>query len=319
MRTGDRIILLALLIALAGGELYAQRGGRRIGGFSPLSLNYEFIAGAELDGPGPEFNPGAKVELTTLRVKLNLPPIGIRRPGRDREGGTRWSIMHGLAYHQRRVMYENLSITSSAYRLDRLHGAEYQAALLLRPSPKWRTIIQINPGVYSDFEGGADSGHWRVQAGLLLDRVLSGGFVVGLGASWSTSFGDNLLLPLVHLESPFGANPHLRIILPTVTELTWRTGRGLEIGGAVRVDGDRYGLGAFGMTGAAGGIDGLRYSNITAGPFLSAQVGRGWKLMLEGGGTLYRKFETYRNDTMIEDYKLKNSSFFRISLKPWSR
>ena len=83
---------------------------------------------------------------------------------------------------------------------------------------------------------------------------------------------------------------------------------------AVRVDGGQYGLGEF-VGGSPGGRkDKLRYTNITVGPFLSFSLNRGWKLMLEGGGTIRRRFEPCYGEAKIDDYKLANALFFRIGL-----
>ena len=90
---------------------------------------------------------------------------------------------------------------------------------------------------------------------------------MGLGASWSTAFGEDMLLPVFHLETRPGINPQVRIMAPTLAQITWRTDLGIEVGAAVRVDGGQYGLGEFMEPGASGRIDRLRYTNVTAGPF----------------------------------------------------
>lgn len=321
MRTGGRTAVLSVLIlALAAGELVAQRGGMRGGrggGFSPLSFNYDYISSAGANGPVQELIPGLKVGVTTLGVRLNLPVFGMRGRRRDREdeGPRRWLITHGLGYHQRKITYENWSDTPGIGRLDRLHGIDYQFTLINRFSPRWHSTLRINPGVYSDLEGGLNQDHWQVQAGFLLDRVLSAGFVVGVGAAWTTTYGKGQLLPILHIESRPTANPHFLVMLPTLAELSWRLDSGVVLGGAARVEGNLYGLGEFDNQGDVFRIDRLRYSNVNVGPFAAFRVGRMWRLTLEAGGTLHRKYATYLNKAVKNDYDLENASFFKIGLR----
>lgn len=317
--------ILAIMILMTGllsaTQMYAQRGrmgGRGRTGFSAFSFSYEYLSGAGLDNPGTVFDPGLELEVTSLKARLSLPPLGMRRSGRrgvqDRERG-QWMIVHALGYHQRRVAYGDRNALTTASRLDRIHGIEYDFSLIHRPSRSWRVLLQVKPGIYSDLEGKVDSDHWNIQAALLLDRVLDSGFVIGLGAGWSAVFGKNLPLPLLHLESKSGSNPRVRMVLPTMAECSWRLEGGIEIGAAARMDGNRYALG--GSRSADGGrrIDMLRYANLTVGPFVTFRAGRGLTLMLEGGGTVYRRFETTLADALIDNYELNNASFFRLSLR----
>ena len=288
------------------------RGGGGKTGFSALNFNYEYISGA-----GLALEPELELEVTTLEARLNLPPIGMRHSSRVRErkdaGG--WLMLHGLEYHQRKINYGNPSLLTTTNHLDRVHGIGYDFSLIYRPSRKWRMAFQVKPGVYGDLEGDIDSDHWNVKAALIVDRVLNSGFVIGIGAGRSAVFGRDLPLPLLHLESRMGSNPRVRVFLPTLAECSWRIESGIELGAAARLNGDRYALGEFETADQENPIDRLRYSNLTVGPFVSFRVGRGWTLMLEGGGTVYRRFETTLEDVVIDDYALNNTSYFRLSLR----
>jgi hypothetical protein len=318
-------VLVLLLVAATASMAHAQRGRRGGGGpgFSMLNISYEFIAPSRLKGVGLPGNPDMELEITALEIKLNLPPLGIRGRGRDRDNDSedrefripRWMILHSLGYHQRRADYQSLTNSTGIDQLDRVNGIEYTMNLVLGVTRRWRTLFQLSPGLYSDLEGDISSSHWKLRSALLFDRVFDNGLTMGLGASWTTAFGEYQLMPVFHLETQAGINPHVRVLAPTLAEITWRTELGVELGAALRVEGGQYGLGEFMQPGASGRIDKLRYTNVTAGPFLAFRAGRGWSLMLEGGGTLHRRFETWRGETEVDDYGLKNASFFRIGLK----
>ena len=169
-----RLLTLAMVCLLAGSSMAHAQRGRRGGGFSLFEFSYEFISPSAVEGLGLARNPNMEVEVTTLEIKLNLPPIGLRGRGRDREDREfrmpRWMILHSLGFHQRRADYLNLSTSPGVDRLDRVNGIEYTMNLVLGITRGWRAVVQLNPGLFSDLEGDIDSDHWKIRSAMLLDQ-----------------------------------------------------------------------------------------------------------------------------------------------------
>lgn len=175
-----------------------------------------------------------------------------------------------------------------------------------RLSDGWWMVLSARPHLASDFARW-DLDHFNLEASLLLSGGHRGRGRYGFGATWTSIFGERLLLPLVELGWS-REDDVLRVELrfPERAALVYRPTANIELGVLGRVEGNRYRIGEdveF-PAGTALAEPLVRYSVVTVGPVFETALSRSAYLRLEGDAALFRRLDIEDRDAGIADLDL---------------
>jgi hypothetical protein len=270
-----------------------------------ISVGATYFPTVSLDQPANSIFPDdLKIGITTVEISLKLPSF---YQGRDVR------IFHGLFYNIRNISYENWDESSGLYQPDQLQGTEYRLGFIRELSKSWDVTAILRPGVYSDFGQAVSSDDFRFQAIALFDHYLDNKMTFGFGFQYSNLFGDELPLPVLHLESPPEAKYNLDVLLPERALLTYRIGGKSEIGIAAHVKGSKYHIEGT-LDTPATLVDRVEYSAGTVGPHARINLTKAISLFLDTGTTFFRRFELKKDDEKVNEFEFDQSFFFRATL-----
>ena len=177
----------------------------------------------------------------------------------------------------------------------------------IRPlSTRWVITASANPRLASDFkEIGSED--FYINGALFLTRVVRRTLQYGLGVSISSDFGEPVVFPLVQLRwstSKMAVN----LLLPTMADVAFTLGPSTFIGVQSVLSGTEY------NTNPDDEIDiPIQFSTFVVGPYLEQHLAGSISLKLQGGTTIWRRFEV---DPDVFDDKIdqENSVFVKAAL-----
>lgn len=302
MNTARRVpaILLACLLGPPAGPAPA-----RAEGFPVSSLSYEYVPDAELVLTGVE-EDDLKVTARTSTFKLNVP---ILLDGRDK------ILLNALTVRRLDQSYTNSKSGADTFRPDDLYTFKWGLVYRQVLGEKWWGAVLIQPAMLSDLENvGRDD--FSVRAGFVFEKRQSDRFTWGWGAGYSDDYGRRTVLPVLRLRWTTRA---WQIDLDAPQSVgVWRDlGERIRAGAAAKVTGGTFRIGQdVDLGGGRTTKDGLvRYSILNVGPAVEIALGRLMLLELNGGTSVYRRYEV--DDAAgrsLVDSRYENTAFFKTTL-----
>lgn len=184
-------------------------------------------------------------------------------------------------------------------------------------STNWWMVLSVRPHLASDLARW-DLDHFNLEASLLLSGGHRGRGRYGFGATWTSIFGERLLLPMVELSwSRKDDTLRFEMLFPERVALLYRPTASIELGVLGRVEGNRYRIGEdveF-PAGTALAEPLVRYSVFTVGPVVETALSRSAFLRLEGDAALFRRLDVEDQGAGIVDLDLSAGIAVKLGLE----
>jgi len=299
---GVRNAVLSALLALLALSLPVPRA--RADGFSLASVSYEYVPEAELVLTGAE-EDDLKSTARTSTIKLNLP---ILLHGRDRV------LLNALTLRLLDQHYLGSKSGADTFRPENLYTFKWGLVYRHVLGERWSGAVLLQPALLSDLEH-VDRDHFSLRAGFVLEQERSAAFKWGAGLGYSDDFGRRVVLPGLRLEWSPGAWT-FQLDAPQTLDVWRNLPGGWRVGIDGKVTGGTFRIGQAGDVGGLpvqGGL--VRYSIVNIGPAVAAPLGHRLVLELNGGTSVYRRFEVEDSDgKTLEDSKYESTFFLKSTL-----
>ncbi|MDH3891416.1 MAG: DUF6268 family outer membrane beta-barrel protein [candidate division Zixibacteria bacterium] len=219
----------------------------------------------------------------------------------------------------RTVLIHELSYQVIDFEFNRLtadftqaHAAGYTLMLQRRLSQKWSLWALATPSMASDLKAGLSEDDFHFQTAAIAIRHFSDRFSLGIGAAYSTQFGNAAPMPLLAFDWNNGKNLQAKAILPVSVEFWYRHSQRLDLGLMTSGDGNNF-HGDPEIYGVAN--PNMRYTMLTLGPAARIKLTPWVQLHLEAGLVGLHRFEFFDSDHEEASYDLKPKQYARVGLK----
>ncbi len=181
---------------------------------------------------------------------------------------------------------------------------------------QWNIQLAVAPTLSSDFSEGLSGKDIIVLTQVVARKRVSSDFSYGIGLGYGTNFGKKMLLPALQLD--YHANQfNVVAFLPSNLAVYYSTAsNNLHLGGALHIAGGYYHIPD--EVDQNKTINRVGYRNITIGPSVVIKIAGPLYLNLDGGYDLSRKFATYSDNKVYDDFTPAKGMFIQagISLVP---
>jgi hypothetical protein len=291
-----KAIIVMFILIIAGYSVAFPQAG------PTFSFSYDILPYQDFKDPiilddGSEAQ-NSQVRLSKLRAGLTYPFI-------FSQGRT--VLINDFSYQLIEFKYENLESP-----LERLHSASYTLMLQHRLSMGWSVWALGTPALASDIEAEVSENDFNFQAAIIFIRHFNERISLGFGAAYSTQFGSAIPMPVLAMDWNNGKNMMMKAILPVSFEFWYRPGPVIDLGLVVSGDGNNYrgDPEIYQITNPE-----LRYTMLTVGPALRANLSRLVHLNIEAGLIGLHRFEFYDGDDEAASYDLNPSQYFRLGFQ----
>lgn len=293
---------LAVICLLA---LFA--GGLQAAGFQVASFSLEQVPKAELNLTGSEEGE-LKTTGTTTTVKLAIP---IKLDGRKRV------LLNFFTFRVLHQSYENAGATALAFLPAELYTIKYGLVLHQELSPLWSLNVLVQPAILTDFEN-VSSDHFTLRGGFLFERKVSENLSYAIGGGYSDDFGDEKILPAAWLKWKPSPGWKVDFDIPQKIDISRKLSNRVWLGLVGKATGAHFRIGQ-----ATPFIDGsdirvnrVKYSIVNVGPALKWNISDGVGLLLNGGTSVYRRYQVFdeAGDKLI-DSDFESSIFIKATFK----
>lgn len=194
------------------------------------------------------------------------------------------------------------------------HAIEYTLGLIHMFPKKWRAVATVSPMLSSDFEESISSDDFLFQASALVIKRSSPNFEYGFGLTYTTKFGDPLLLPV--LKMTYHKNNWTTLVsLPSYMSHYYNMNEETKVGLKAAVYGNAFNA-TFDEGFSSSDINRLIYSRITVGPEFQTKLYKNLYLNASSGVSIRNILEVQDTDlNTIGDFDIDNKFFFNIGLK----
>ncbi|MCM0605163.1 MAG: hypothetical protein KA715_03665 [Xanthomonadaceae bacterium] len=145
-------------------------------------------------------------------------------------------------------------------------------------------VINLRPGLYGDLRGNL-SDDFRLEGVFFVDRILSGGWTLGLGAARGSNFGRVLTVPVLHAVY-VGESSLLDALLPVKAEYWIMNSEHFEYGAIFSLVGSQYRIEDLTNT-----ADTLQFANGLIGPSARMKIQDKFYIQLDALFTVLRRYE----------------------------
>lgn len=273
---------ISLLVAsLGNSHLYAQRKVENFG----ISFA-QFSTSEVVDTMGSKAYQDLKVGTQEGILFGNIPT----------QLGKHTRLNHYLEYSALRFMYDQWpGDLASNERPNYVHSIQYALSLQQSLGKSWTALVQIQPGLASDFQSTISGDDFTLQGGAWLRKSFGREKTswIGFGLSYNNLLGEGQFLPILDV---YWESPHFLIngFLPQYGEFYYLPYPWLQIGLAGRIRGNQYSL-DIARSQANSPMRELQYSVIYGGPSLAFNFYKNLKFTLDGGMILNRTQEIYND------------------------
>lgn len=282
-----------ILVAMSMG---AEASAQQAFGFS---LGYEVFPHVKLADPVTGFED--------FEIGASAWSAGVAFPLSFARG--RIVVLNRLDY--RRTEFTYGSFPSTGPRVEQVQSVDYTFFLIDSLSPRWKVVALVNPGLASDFGARVSGNDVTFDGALGFIRQMSKSFQLGLGAAYTSDFGEPLPLPFLYVDWEVTSKLTANGILPTNLNLAYRVSPRVDTGLTFRVVGSRY----HGDPARFETADPrLKYSEGTLSPSVQLHLSSWLHLNAEGGFAFYRNFEFLEGNVSAGSYDLKKSGYLRTAV-----
>jgi hypothetical protein len=252
-----------------------------------------------VDGSDTTYYGDAQARIQKLKAQLTYPLVFA-------QGKT--VIVNEFTYQYLEFKYKNFF----DYPLKTLQSGSYTLMLQQKLSPKWSVWALGTPSLASDLKDEISEDDFNFQAAVIFIRHFSERFSLGVGAAFTTQFGEGKVLPVLAFDWNNGSNLSARAIIPTSLEFRYRPHQRVILGLVVSGDGnDFHGDPRVYLVDEPR----LRYTMLTVAPSAKIYLTRRVSLNFEGGIIALHRFEFYDGDEETASYDLKPNYFVRLGLQ----
>lgn len=285
--------LLALLAAVAGAPSARARG------FPVASLGYEYVPEAELVLTGLEEDE-VRTAARTATLKLNVP---ILLEGRDKV------LLNALTIRHLDQSYAAAESGRDTFRPDDLYTFKWGLVYRQVLGQHWSGAVLVQPAVLSDLED-LDGNDFSLRAGFVFERKVSERFTWGWGAGYSDDYGRKTVLPVLRLQWTTG-RWEANVDAPQSAAVWRELARGWRIGAEAKVTGGAFRVGQdYALDGSTTKDGTVRYSIVNVGPAVVVPLGGPVELEMNGGTSVYRRYEVLDADgASLVDSAFESSAF----------
>ncbi|MFQ5499833.1 MAG: DUF6268 family outer membrane beta-barrel protein [Candidatus Zixiibacteriota bacterium] len=154
------------------------------------------------------------------------------------------------------------------------------------------------------------SNHVTIRAGFIFTKKVSRKFTYGIGAGYSDDFGQPIVLPVARLKWRPSHRWKINFDVPQKLDVWYLMSNRLSFGIEGKVTGAQFRIGESVDIGD-GRLTGngrVKYSIFNLGPAVKIGLYEGLSLTVNGGRTLYRRFEVLDvDDNQLQDYQFETS------------
>ena len=294
MKTESALVILSMLIILllSCNAMAAQQ--------SLIDISTTYISSSKVNEAGSDVEVSQQITSIkgTLPLRLNAKNI----------------VMISPSYQHHKLKWKNFPGTSGISESDlpdTLHSAELALGLVHILSGKWSAMGRISGSVKSDFED-IDSRD-TVYGGLLsLTRNFDKKNNIGLGVTYSDSFGSPIVFPLLMFKWAPTEQLFFHGTLPVLLTGGYKHSDKLSLGFNLEVKGNQYRL----TEKMPWNESVLNYSEILMGPFIDFAIGEKVRIMLKCGVVTGQNMEfkdKYDTDKILAEKDLEDSTFATVS------
>jgi hypothetical protein len=285
-------VVLILAIIWIRNNVFAQQ-------FFGLSFGYEYFPSVELLDPIPSAED--------LEIETSSWSLGVVFPLVFSKG--KIVVLNQINYKRTDFSYRNFPVGGTD--IDQIQELEYTLFMIDSLSKKWKMVTVVIPGLASDFEGEVSSEDFTFGAVFGFIRQMSKSFGLGLGLAYMPDFGEPLPLPFIYIDWKIASKLTVNGILPTNMIIVYKLNPQIDLGLALKVDGNRYhgNPDKFGVDNPL-----MKYSEGTISPSVQIHLLKWIHLNVEGGFAFYRKFEFFNGDEKAQSLDLKKTGYLRTGL-----
>ncbi|MEP4095810.1 DUF6268 family outer membrane beta-barrel protein [Reichenbachiella sp.] len=194
------------------------------------------------------------------------------------------------------------------------HAIEYTLGLIQVLPQRWRLIATATPMLSSDFEESISSDDFLLQATGLAIKRSNEYLEYGFGFTYTTKFGNPLLLPVLKLT--YKKNKWSTLIsLPSYASQFYDINEKTKIGLKIAVFGNAFNA-SFREGLYSSDVNRVVYSRITLGPEIQVRLIKDLYFNASSGIRLRNILEVQDSDlSTIGDFDIDNQLFFNVGLK----
>jgi len=261
--------------------------------------------------PGMRATSGAPASLQSLRGDLHEADVSLGVPIVENQGKTIVRVGLGYTYTryqltglqpaQQPTLDPNDTVTLSSPVPTDLHAVTASVSLWQPLGRDWAMVVSLKPGIYSDMRTW-DWGAFSLQGLSEVSWRISDSVSAGLGFSYTSRFGQALLLPVLQIDWNMGGGFRLAFLAPDSGRLAYQPTDWLTLdlfgrvsGGAYRVhpDATLSQVSPSGQTttqGVSFAYD-LAYSTVSVGAGLRVRLAPGFYVFAESPFALSRRWD----------------------------
>ena len=269
-----KAVYFCLLILFISEGLLAQRKSEL------FSLRYSYFADNEvndvfLDSP---FG-GLEVGVQDLQLKGNI-PVTI---------GSRTHLSNHIQYNFLNFNFQNWPNTvPESEQVTSLHGLSYTLDLSQDFGKGWSARVMLQPGLASSFDGGISGDDFIFQGNAIFYKSFQADeqLVLGLGASYNTLFGEEMLLPVLDFYWKTG-KLEMDVFFPYYGKVYYEVASTLRLGLEGFIEGNQYNLSN------PPDQDYLQFNTIYGGPTIKWNFAQKLYWQVSGGILINRTHEVF--------------------------
>lgn len=243
-----------------------------------------------------------EVGVSTLEIWGSAPVIDVLSNSK---------IYTQLSYRKIQFNYDN-DLSVLGHRPNNLHEIKSLIILSNPLGKNWNGIITLMPSLNSDFNHSIEGRDFLIQGALSVEKVLSGGGLrLGAGIFSTYVFGDLQIIPLITFYYD-----HKKWLIEGYFpryNMLYRLGKNSEMGLVASFDGAQYNLTDFDFNGSDI-VDHAKYTIVNFGLQYNRRLFGGIWAISNVGGSFGKSNELFSEQTIVEDYSLENTFFFRAGL-----
>ena len=283
-----------------------------IGGLLLLSSLPAMSQDIQLAGFSFTSFPRAKVKNSPLNQELAVNEYNFFINLPRQLNNEKTTLINGLQYQRVTLSAENdLNLGLDG---ENLHLIGYNLTALHQLSSSWNAVVSFNPLVSSTFNKTLEGDDFLLNSTVLFVKEKSDRLSYGSGISFTSRFGEPLLIPILQLRYKTEKSG-LRILLPSQIMYDRFLGKftaGLEI----VVNGSNYNANSSrtNFLNEIEVVDKLAYSRVVLSPTLKYRIGKFVQLEASGGITLARRVEHHGDVFEDQNYDVANVPFFRFGI-----
>lgn len=194
------------------------------------------------------------------------------------------------------------------------HAIEYTLGIVHKLPKDWKVIASVTPMLSSDFEESISSDDFLMQANALAIKRSGPNFEYGFGLTYTTKFGDPLLLPVLRMT--YKKNNWTTLVsLPSYVSQYYNFNEKTKVGLKAAVYGNAFNA-TFDGNIYNSDVNRVVYSRITVGPEFQVKLFRDLYLNASSGVSLRNILEVQDTDlNTIGDFDIDNKFFLNVGLK----